>query len=194
MDKVKLRKAGYITAILLCTVLLAAFVTGQIIMPLFVGSNEEVDVPDVLGKNIIIARETLRDAGLHTVIQDSIWSDGTPIETVLDQYPKPGETIKTEGTVYLVICKGSQTVSIPAIGGRLFEDAFIALRENGLRAVVADSLFNDSYPVNTVIRTSPPSGAKVDKSTLVKMYLSRGPEPVLDAQADSMDTTAPNSY
>jgi len=194
MERNKLYKAGYIAAILICTMFLAAFITGQIIMPLFVGSSEVVDVPDVTGKNISIAREMLRDAGLHTVVQDSVWSDGTAIETVLDQYPKAGDTIKTEGTVYLVICKGSQTVSIPAVGGRLFEDAFITLRENGLRAIVADSLFSDSYPENTVIRTSPPTGAKVDKSTLVKMYLSRGPEPVSDAEPKPEDNIPPNTY
>ena len=194
MDRKKLRKAGYFAVILICTVFLAAFITGQVIMPILAGSSEEIDVPDVLGKNITVARDLLKSVGLHAVIQDSLWSDGTAIETILDQYPKPGDTIKTEGTVYLVICKGSESVSIPAVGGRLFEDAFITIRDNGLRAVVADSVFSDSYPVNTVIRTSPPTGAKVDKSTLVKLYLSRGPEPGTNSNKKPTDGTPPNTY
>jgi hypothetical protein len=50
MDKVKLRKAGYITAILLGTVLLGCICYRADNNALFVGSNEEVDVPDVLAR------------------------------------------------------------------------------------------------------------------------------------------------
>ncbi len=87
-----------------------------------------------------------------------------------------------------MICKAHNRIHSPRSVADYLKMLFIALRENGLRAVVADSLFNDSYPVNTVIRTSPPSGAKVDKSTWRKCILAVVPSR-FGCSADSIDTT-----
>lgn len=192
MDRNKLRKAGYMILIGLGIILVTAFVTGQLIMPLIFAKPKNIEVPNLIGKNISTAKRILQEAGLHAVVRDSVWSDTAKIESVLEQHPEPGELTKLEGTVYLVICKGSQIVAVPGVVGRSYEEAFIALRNSGLRASVADSLYSESYPVNTVIRTSPPNGSRVDKNAMVRLFLSRGPEPMSDSLRASNDP--PGSY
>jgi len=180
LDKTTLRKSGYLVLIGLGIIMVTAFLTGQVIMPLIFARPKNIEVPDLIGKNISTAKRMLQEAGLHVVVRDSVWSDTARIESVLEQHPEPGTLTKLEGTVYLVICKGSQIVAVPGVVGRSYEEAFIALRNNGLRASVADSLFSQSYPANTVIRTSPPNGSRVEKNAMVRLFLSRGPEPVAD--------------
>lgn len=180
MDRNKLRKAGYLALIGAGVIIVTAFLTGQVIMPLIFAKPSNIEVPDLIGKNISTAKRLLQEAGLHAVVRDSVWSDSAKIESVIQQHPEPGTLAKLEGTVYLVICKGSQIVAVPGVVGRSYEEAFITLRNSGLRASVADSLYSQSYPVNTVIRTSPPNGSRVDKNAMVRLFLSRGPEPVAD--------------
>lgn len=180
MDRNKLRKAGYLALIGAGVIIVTAFLTGQVIMPLIFAKPSNIEVPDLIGKNISTAKRLLKEAGLHAVVRDSVWSDSAKIESVIQQHPEPGTLAKLEGTVYLVICKGSQIVAVPGVVGRSYEEAFITLRNSGLRASVADSLYSQSYPANTVIRTSPPNGSRVDKNAMVRLFLSRGPETVAD--------------
>ncbi|MDP2172513.1 MAG: PASTA domain-containing protein [Candidatus Cloacimonadaceae bacterium] len=179
--KLNSRKAGYIIGIGFGIVLLTAFFTSQVVFPIMFGKPKNVAVPEVVGMKISQAKRLLREIGLHVVVRDSVWSESDPIETVLEQFPEPGAKLKAEGTVYLVICKGSQIVPVPTVIGRHFEEAFATLRNSGLRALVSDSLYSDSYPRNMVVRSSPPGGTRVEKSSTVKLYLSRGAEPLPDS-------------
>lgn len=194
IDKASLQKAGYLIGIGIGIVIVVAFVTGQILMPLMFGRPPKVEVPQVVGKNVSEAKRIMRGQTLHVVVTDSVWSETEKIETVLEQSPQAGELIKQEGTVYVVISKGSQVVSIPSVAGRPYMEAFVALRDNGLRAIVADSLFNESYPRNSVIRTSPPTGAKVERTAIIKMYISRGPEPLADSLRNKTPEASPYLY
>lgn len=174
------KKAGYVAGIGLGIILLTAFITSQVVFPILFGKPKNVEVPEVVGMKISAAKRLMREIGLHVVVRDSVWSESDPIETVLEQFPEPGERLKPDGTVYLVICKGSQIVPVPTVIGRHYEEAFVTLRNSGLRALVADSLYSDSYPKNMVVRSSPPGGARVEKTSAVKLYLSRGAEPLPD--------------
>ncbi|HNQ44686.1 MAG TPA: PASTA domain-containing protein, partial [Candidatus Cloacimonadota bacterium] len=98
-----------------------------------------------------------------------------------EQHPKPGEKIKQDGTVFLVVSKGSQMVTVPNLIGSHFQEALIGLRNLSLRSSVVDSLYSDTNPVDTVMRMSPSPGSKVEKNTLIRLYLSRGKEPKPDS-------------
>jgi beta-lactam-binding protein with PASTA domain len=52
----------------------------------------------------------------------------------------------------------------------------LTLRNFELRSSIVDSLFSDTEPRNTVIRSIPMGGSKVEKKTTVKLYLSKGQE------------------
>ncbi|MGI6199030.1 MAG: PASTA domain-containing protein [Candidatus Cloacimonadaceae bacterium] len=196
MDKEKLRKLGYYAMIGLGTILITAFLVGQVIMPLIFAKPKSIMVPNVLGSDVGTAKKTLQEAGLYAVVKDSLWSDTAKIESVLEQRPAAGEMIKAEGTVYLVICKGSQMVAVPTVVGHNYEEAFVTLRSAGLRVAVADSMHSASFPRNTVMRTSPPSGSRVQKNALVSLYMSRGPEEVREDEefGSTEDEYPPGTY
>ena len=196
MKTQKLKSCGYLVLIGIGIVFITAFLVGQVIMPIIFAKPKNVVVPNVLGTNISAAKQVLQEAGLYVVVKDSLWSETAKIESVLEQHPPAGDLIKAEGTVYLVICKGSQIVAVPTVVGQYYEEAFAILRSANLRVAVADSMHSTSFPRNTVMRTSPPSGSRVTKNAMVSLFLSRGPEEVSEPMEidDDLEEYPPESY
>ncbi len=187
MKDIDYHKLGYLAGIGLGIIIVTAFVFSQVIFPIILGRTPKVETPDIIGMNLVQAKRTLQKEKLHVVVQDSLFSETAPVETVLEQIPEPGDKLRQEGTVYLVISKGSATVRLPSYIGRPFQEVFIGLRNLELFSAVIDSTYSDIYAVNTVVRTIPSSGEKVMKRSTVKLILSRGDYP----QADTLQNDLP---
>jgi serine/threonine-protein kinase len=164
-------------------ILVVSFVTSQIFMPLFFGRAKTIEVPNVSNMLTERAKTILTDKKLHAVVRDSTWSDEAERGYVLSQKPRAGTYIKPDGTVYLEVSRGSKYVAVPELVGLDVQSAWIVLKNQNLRFVVADSVFSDLYPVNTVVQSSPAEGERVERRTRIKLYISRGSS----ARPDSLD-------
>lgn len=190
-DNVK--RWAYMAGIGIGIIIVTAFVFSQLIFPVILGRTPKVDTPNIVGMTLRQAKSTMEKSKLHLVVKDSLYNETAAVETVLEQTPAPGETLRQDGTVYVVISKGSSTVTIPTLVGKSYQEAIVTLRNKDLRYAVADSAFSDSYPANTVIQSIPHAGNKVDKKTLVKLILSRGAPALPDTM--SLDYPEyPDSY
>jgi len=174
------KRIGYIIGIGIGTIIVTAFIFSQVLFPLFLGRTPKVEVPSVTGMPLMQAKKILQEEKLHVIVQDSLFSDVAAAEVVLEQSPLAGEKLRQDGTVYLVISKGSSTVTLPSLIGKPFQEAFIVLKNLDLHCSVVDSTYSDIYPVNTVIRSIPSAGEKTLKKSTVKLILSKGTEPVPD--------------
>lgn len=166
-------------------ILVSAFLTSQIIFPLIFRAPKEIEVPNLVGVSFAEARKALGELGLHSVVKDSIWSETQRVDIVMEQTPAPGDMISPEGTVYFRVSRGSRQVGVPSVVGLSYHEAYYTLRSAGLKGVVADSLYSDSYAPNAVIRSSPGDGSKIEKGSSVRLYISRGPEPFISPEADT---------
>lgn len=94
-------------------VLLAAFLggmTGVVYMSL---SGEEVKVPDLVGKDFVESEKELASLGLKLKKRADRPSPDK-INTVLEQLPKPGETVKSGQMILVVVSKlGSEGEAPP---------------------------------------------------------------------------------
>jgi len=188
IDNTTTKKIGYLLGIGLGIVIVTAFIFSQIIFPVVLGRTPKVDTPDVAGMSLMQAKRLLQAEKLHVVVKDSLYSDSVPMEQVLEQSPQPGEKLRQDGTVYLVISKGSANVTVPPLTGRSFQEVIITLRNIGLHSMVVDSTYSDIYPANSVMRSIPASGSKVLKKSTVKLILSRGSY----VSADTLATSVPS--
>jgi beta-lactam-binding protein with PASTA domain len=68
--------------------------------------GEEVKVPELVGKNLAESRNELTSLGLQIKVRASRPSTDAP-DTVLEQLPKPGETVKTGQLIFVVTSKPS---------------------------------------------------------------------------------------
>jgi len=162
-------------------IFVTAFLIGQVILPLAIGRPKKVDTPQLIGTSLAQAKRMLNDLKLHAVVEDSLYSETAKLDEILDQSPLPGIEIKEEGTVHLVISKGSKMVRVPDVRGSSFQEAMVMLRNYDLRSTIVDSLYDDSVDRNAVLRSNPSSGTMVEKKSLIRLILSRGPEALPDS-------------
>jgi eukaryotic-like serine/threonine-protein kinase len=68
-----------------------------------------------------------------------------------------------------------RVVPVPKLVGMKLSDAYAALRYKGLGLVVADHVYSN-FPVDTVVRQSPPPGLEVKVGQRATVVLSLGPQ------------------
>ena len=79
--------------------------------------GEEIEVPKLIGKNLAMGIQQLKDLNLEVKI-DSVFVAGKEGGEIVDQNPNPGDMVKEHRSIYLTIVKFSAPlVSLPA-----FED------------------------------------------------------------------------
>lgn len=180
MSNKKTKLYGYYVGIGFGIIILVAFLTSQILMPLLFGRAKSVKVPNVIYKQSSEATTILVNKKLHAVVKDSIYSDEIKTGIVVSQKPEQGTMLKPDGTVFLVISKGSKFVKLPDLTGMSVQAAWIRLRGIGLNFTVADSIYSDEYSPNSVIQTSPSAGERVEKNSKIKLIISKGRANVQD--------------
>ena len=76
--------------------------------------GSEVKVPELVGKNVTETEKELASLGLK-VKKRAERVSVEPIDSVIEQLPKPGETVKTGQVIYVVTSKGGGTpADVPA--------------------------------------------------------------------------------
>lgn len=180
MDKDRFKIFSYYIGIGLGIILVIAFLTSQILMPLFFGKARTIKVPNLTDISYTRASAILINNKLHAVVKDSTYSDKIKSGYIISQKPDPGELLKPDGTVYLVLSMGSKFVKVPKLVGLNVQAAWILLKNNGLKFSVVDSIYSDIYPPNTVIQSSPAIGERVEHNSKIKLYISKGQPEYVD--------------
>lgn len=151
------------------------------ILPSFSKSDYTV-VPNILGKTIEEATVLLADKDLK--IQQVGEGNSTIYEvgTIMQQTPNKEEVIKPGSTIEVVVVSGEETpieeVTVPDLTGLGLGEAQRKLEEYGLSSMV-ERRYDDEVELNKIIDQSPTTGEKVEKGSIITLYVSKGPEEVL---------------
>ena len=94
-------------------------------------SNSTVDVPNVVGKQLSVATRLLEERHLR-VSSSEVTNSDVPAGQVISQSPEPGETVKEQRMVHLVVSKGAGDITIPDLQGMSFDQAREKLKALGL--------------------------------------------------------------
>lgn len=131
-----------------------------------------VSVPDVEGDAYDEAREELETAGFE-VRRNAQESDQEP-NTVLAQNPGGDSKAQKGSTVTLTVAK-QQTISVPPVVGKSFEEAKAQLE--GLGFTVAKAEQDDgSKPADTVLKQSPEANSERAKGDQVTLTVAKAPD------------------
>jgi serine/threonine-protein kinase len=146
---------------------------------------EQVDVPDVTGKQFDEAQSTLQAAGFKVTRTDK--ESDKDAGTVLSQNPKGGTQVDSGATIALTVAKEPTQVDVPDVTG---EDAPVAVRELSKAGFEVDQQSRDvDSPEGdgVVIEQSPPSGKakKGSKVTIVVGHFN----PNLNPEGNGNTTT-----
>jgi beta-lactam-binding protein with PASTA domain len=132
--------------------------------------KETVPVPSLIGKSRDDAVSTLTNAGLKASVITV--HSSKPVDTVTRQLPLAGTTILKGATVQIRVSSGPADVTVPSVIGLPFDQASIALRNQGF--VVSREDVESDQPADTVVNQTP-SGSATPGSTIT-LSVSKGPK------------------
>jgi len=134
---------------------------------------EQVEVPEVVGKPLDEATQTLANAGFRWTTK-RVFSPDAPEGEVTKQNPKPGEQAEKGATIALTVSKGQELAAVPDVLQQTRQSAESELRSAGFvpEAVLVDS---DS-PQGLVVAQDPDPGTERPKGETVQISVSNGPQ------------------
>ncbi len=105
-----------------------------------------------------------------------VYSDAIGKGKIISTSLQPGTFIKKDqASLFLVVSQGPQPVIIPAVAGKLADEAQKELENAHLKVKVSEE-FSDTVAQGAVIAVKPGEGQRVAKNSEITMVVSRGPE------------------
>ena len=154
---------------------------------------KQVQIPDVVGKQVADAQAALASDGLNnvTVVEKNV--AGTA-GTVITVDPGPGTTVNADTKVTLTVVSGQQQV--PNVLQQTYDQASQTLQQVGFVVKRVDQ--PDASPPGTVINETPAGGTTQNTGTTVTLTVSSGPATsapptTTSPPASSSTPTAPTS-
>ncbi|MDR2156605.1 MAG: Stk1 family PASTA domain-containing Ser/Thr kinase [Clostridiales Family XIII bacterium] len=141
---------------------------------------EEVNdssVPDLLGKSQASATYTIEQYGFKP--GKITYADSEkPVDTVIDQTPKPGEKAEPDSKIDITISQGQRIseATMPNLIGMTEQEASSALTGAGLILGDVRADFSVDYRKDTVMWQQYKTGTKLGEGQTVKIRISKGPE------------------
>lgn len=188
------KKKGLIIGLAMILVVVAGVLIGNAVFggqnrnPTDVVAEEEVTVPELVGKTSDEAKAELEALGLVYEIQSTETSD-KPVDTVLRSIPEMDTIVKKGGTVAVILSAGEEQLFVPDITGSTVEGAEIVLGNNGFILGTVTEGYSDAIPQGEIISQDPMVNVSMPKGSAVNVLVSRGPEIVVSNVPDLIGKT-----
>jgi beta-lactam-binding protein with PASTA domain len=146
----------------------------------------EVKVPDIQGKPVEQARQTLASMGLTVVLDPLRRADArVPANHVLSQEPAAGAVIRRQRPVRVRVSDGAQSALVPAITGESERTAQIVLTQNNVTLAQTAQIQSGDYPQGVVVAQDPPAKSRAAN---VSLLINRGEAGVTYVMPDLIGT------
>lgn len=100
------KSTSAIGKLVVVVLLAAAFLVGMVSVVYMSLQGDEIKVPEIIGKNFADSEKELTDLGLRIKKRADRYSEEQP-NTILEQLPKPGDTVKTGQMILVVTSKSN---------------------------------------------------------------------------------------
>lgn len=161
----------------LCVFVGAMGASAYIALHLMIKSVDTVMVPDLVGKDVVYALETLSGLGLNTKVSDKRHDAKVPENHVLFQEPEPGREIKKDRDVRIILSAGSKTLLMPDLVGMDLRSARIWLEENNLEQGWISRTYDAQTDKDVVLAQNPAASKVVKRNRRADFLVSMGKSP-----------------
>ena len=159
-------------ALLVFILAAAAFLSAITAMRIAI-HGREVNMPNLVGKNVTEANGLLHSRGLVLRVADRIYSE-LPINVVVRQSPTPGMLMKVSQQAHVVLSLGQRQLQIPLLEGNSLRASRIELLRAGLQVGEVTGINASEEPADTVMLQTPRPGAGA-ATPRVDVLVSTGP-------------------
>ncbi len=135
-------------------------------------------VPLVKGKKVDEAVKLLESKGFEVMIQDSVYYDSLPRNTVVKQLPDPDATVKANRTVFLTVNRSvPPAIDMPKLEGLSLRFAINILERNHL--LLGDTIFRPDFMKGSVLEqqykgSRITAGTKVPWGSAIDLVIGAG--------------------
>jgi serine/threonine-protein kinase len=157
--------------------LIGIFIMDYIVLPLVVGINTELYIPDVRGKYFENAKGDLTDLGLKIDKTIISYNKNYKSGTVISMNPRPFTKVKQGKIISLSIAGSKNIILVPNIIGNSYRNARIILEENNLELDTILYELNNNVGIDSIIFQYPRAGEIVETGKKISLGVSQGKIP-----------------
>jgi serine/threonine-protein kinase len=136
-----------------------------------------VEVPKLINEDFDTAKDMLRDEGLQLQVYYKTYSSEIPKDHVISQSPKPGETVKSNRVISVVLSKGAELSVVPDFKGLSVRKVKVELDKKDLLLGTVTEKYSPRVVEGKVISQTPEAEKSVKSKTKVDLVVSKGAEP-----------------
>jgi serine/threonine-protein kinase len=129
---------------------ISAFVTFKVL-----SSGLTVEVPNIEGRTLTDARESLESKGLLLKVKSETYDLGVPAGRIISQDVQPGSNVRGEVEVKVVVSKGPEVRLIPSVIGETMDNAREILMKERLTVDKIIHVHSDTISEDTIIAQKP---------------------------------------
>ncbi|RLD18222.1 MAG: hypothetical protein DRI36_01975 [Caldiserica bacterium] len=150
----------------------------NVTMNLVIHRKRKVITPDIRGLPLKKAIEKLAERDLYIRIVGRRHSENIPPDSILSQDPLPGEIVRKERPVKVVLSEGSELVYVPDLKNLSLQEAEILLKRSFLVLGEINKVYSNEYKKGRIISQEPEEGEIVKKGSMVSVIVSKGPSTI----------------
>jgi serine/threonine-protein kinase len=164
-----------LVASVLLVLVAASMVAGWQALNAYVNVGE-VTVPDLRGRAFEEAQALASGQRLQITVVRREFSDRHPMNAVIDQDPPPGQRVRENRVISVVISQGTEMVEVPDTTRRSLTEARFLLDQARLRLGEVREDYDDQFPRGFVVSQDPQPFTQVARRSPVNLIVSKGPE------------------
>jgi serine/threonine-protein kinase len=142
------------------------------------GPGSYVDAPSLLKMTRAAADQKATRLGFDTRVAETRFSETLAKGLVLATDPSPGDNLKKDGVIGLVLSRGPERYDVPDLTGKTEAAARAELEATHLSVGQPSTAYSDTVEEGSVISTTPEPGTSVRRDAAVTLVVSKGIEPV----------------
>ncbi len=172
----KLLPYGLVLLSFSLVLIIVVILIDSVILPNMIKERETTLMPELIGENVDEAKKILADAGLQITKIEYQHSITQKEDNVLNQIPKPGQTVKVDRNITLIVSKGEEKVKMPYLIGQPFRIAKVELMNKGLKPGETSYEFSDLYGNDTIVEQSIKPDEMAAYGSVIDLVISKGSE------------------
>ncbi len=139
-------------------------------------NNKEVQVPDIVGKNVEDAKLQLEGLKLVLVEGGTEESSDQPEGAILKMNVEAGSMVKEKSEVRVIVSSGETKIKMPDLEDYDIDNAKAILKSFNLEISSSSEVFSDNVPKGQIISQSPKKETEITSADKITVVVSKGAE------------------
>lgn len=157
-----------VAVVVIATVIICIMLMGE----LNKSKGKNIIVPDFVGQSYDEVKEKFGDQFQFDVSEEN--SDDVEKGFIISQDPSAKRSISKNDKIKLVVSSGKEMGTVPDVKGKTFDLAKGLVEEAGFEVSKTEKA-SDDIPAGTVMSSDPVEFTKLEKGSIVTLYVSIGP-------------------